>query len=69
MSNEDAQLLTVKLVCAKLRLHRLQVLKLLNENAFPGAFKTSDARNGRWRIPPSAIDAFIQSRQKQTKTT
>jgi len=41
----------------QLRMHRNTVLSHLQKGHFPGAWKTDP--NGEWKIPQSAIDAFI----------
>ena len=57
---ETSDPFTVIEVATRLRVHRNTILRHINKGDFPGAFRMDDRGRGDWKIPQSAIDAFIQ---------
>jgi excisionase family DNA binding protein len=51
---------TVNEVAALIRMHRNTVLSHISRGDFPGAYRSDRGRGGTWRIPQSAVDAYIE---------
>ncbi|OGO41594.1 MAG: hypothetical protein A2Z04_06720 [Chloroflexi bacterium RBG_16_57_9] len=59
------RLVTSALAAEMLALKQRTISKLFRQGAFPNAFKTSQERNGRIRIPVSDLVAFARKVQKR----
>jgi excisionase family DNA binding protein len=51
---------TVNEVATLINMHRNTVLSHISRGDFPGAYRSDSGRGGTWRIPQSAVDAYIQ---------
>lgn len=61
--NMSKSFLTAKEVAAFLRVSPRTISRWCREGAFPGAIRI--AGDGPWRIPCSAVDAFIGAADKE----
>ena len=59
------QLLTVKEVAERFDVTTRAVYKWIRRGYLPGTHRLSPAPNSPYRIPESAIDAFLKRRERQ----
>jgi excisionase family DNA binding protein len=56
---------TVREVAVKLGVTLTHVYNLVRAQRLPGAFKA----DGEWRVPPTALDAYLKRRQERISST
>jgi len=63
-----ARLYTLQQAADQLQVSVRTMHNYLDADAFPNAFKTSEAKNAPWRIPKRDIDNYIARLKKKRKT-
>lgn len=56
--------LTATEVAARLRVHRETITRYIAAGLFPGSYRMKGGTRGQWRIPQTAVIAFIERDQQ-----